>query len=67
MKVLWRLMFCVLLVMIGAFYLLVALSPPGMSPEQKSIQQIAETTGRSVEEVRESLHKYGDWPPNYRQ
>ena len=66
MNVAWRLLFSTLLMMIGGFYLLMAMSPTGMSPEQESIQKIAETTGRSVHEVRESLHKYGDWPPDFR-
>ena len=67
MKWFWRSLFGALLLMIAAFYLLVALSPRDISPEQESIQKIAETTRRSVGEVRESLHKYGDWPPDYRQ
>ncbi|MEX2142627.1 MAG: hypothetical protein WD894_25460 [Pirellulales bacterium] len=67
MKVVWKLLSCALLLMIGVFYVLVALSPRGVSPEQQSIQKIAESTGRSVDEVRESLHKYGDWPPGYRR
>lgn len=57
---------CALLLLFVWYYVLAALSPTGVSPEQKSIQRIAETTGMSVDEVRESLHKYGDWPPHYR-
>jgi hypothetical protein len=66
MKVLWKVLSCALFVMIGVFYVLVLLSPSGISPEQESIEKIAEHTGHSVDEVRQSLHKYGDWPQNYR-
>ncbi len=66
MKVLWRLLLCMAVFLVGNFYWLVALSPPGASHEQKSIQKIAETTGRTAGEVRESMRTYGDWPPDFR-